>query len=278
MVCQPFFNQKKWSIVIDDVTWAVLDVLNNGTEPSKFNSIFLCLMPKIKKPKHSKYFFPGHLIINNGLVAFDIFRYMKKKTIGQKGFVGMKLDMAKAYDRVEWEFLKAILVSIGFLPKWIELIWRCISTTSFSILLNGIPCKSFKPSRGLRQGDHLSLYLFIVCAEVFFSLLICAQNRRAIHSIKNAQQALKSSHLFFADGSILFIRATHQDIRTTKDILQPYQKALGECINLDKLELSFSRNLPTSKQILIQDWLGINVVNCYTKYMGLPTFVGHSKK
>ena len=103
--------------------------------------------------------------------------------------------------------------------KWTDLIWRCISTTSFSILLNGIHRICFKPSRVLRQGDLSSLYLLILCVEVFSGLLIHAQNRKAIHEIKIAKQALEISHLFFADDSILFIRTSESDIQTTKDIL-----------------------------------------------------------
>ena len=176
------FYQKMWDIVGNDVVSTALEVLKKGVDPSELNSTFLCF----KKPKHTREFrlislynvifkiitktmanisklilphivdefqnafVSERLITDNGLVAFDIFHYIRKKTTRNKGFVGMKLDMAKAYDRIEWNFLKEVFVSIGFPAKWIDLVWRCISITYFSILLNGISCKSLKSSRGLR--------------------------------------------------------------------------------------------------------------------------------
>lgn len=97
---------------------------------------------------------------------------MRKKNSGHKGYVGMKLDIAKAYDGVEQNFQLEVPNSLGFPTKRVELVKICISTSSFLILLNGIPCKQFKPFRRLRQVDLLSPYLFILCVEVFSGLLI----------------------------------------------------------------------------------------------------------
>ena len=84
--------------------------------------------------------------------------------------MGLKLDMAKAYDRIEWSFLIDVLDSMGFSQKWKNLVLNCISSVSFSVLLNGSPCQTFSPQHGLRQGDPLSPYLFILCAKVFSGL------------------------------------------------------------------------------------------------------------
>ena len=75
------------------------------------------------------------LITDNDLVAFDIFYYMRKKTTSQKGYVGIKLDMTKAYDILEWDFLLEVLMAMGFPPNWTDLISRCISIASFSVSL-----------------------------------------------------------------------------------------------------------------------------------------------
>ena len=95
--------------------------------------------------------------------------HIRKK--GKIGSLALKLDVSKAYDRVEWLFLQGVMQKLGFPEKWIERVMTCVTTTSFSILLNGKPYGNVFPSRGIRQRDRLSPYLFLLCAEGFTSLL-----------------------------------------------------------------------------------------------------------
>jgi hypothetical protein len=134
--------------------------------------------------------------------------------------VGIKLEMAKAYDRIEWKFFVVVLNSIGFSQKWQNLIFRCISSISFVVILNGNPCPSFSPNRGLHQGDPLSPYLFMLCAKVFSGLLIKAQEEKALHGI--ARGSPNITHHFFVDDSLIFYRDSLQDAHVVNKILDLY--------------------------------------------------------
>ena len=104
-------------------------------------------------------------ISDNILVAFETLHHMKIQKAKSSGFMVLKLDMSKAYDRVEWSFVKKIIEKMGFGASWVKLVMACISTMSYSILVNGEPKGEIKPSRGIRQGDPLSPYLFLLCSE-----------------------------------------------------------------------------------------------------------------
>ena len=98
-------------------------------------------------------------------MAFETLHHMKSQKSKKMSFMAMKLDMSKAYDRVERKFLIKIIEKMGFCEKWVSLIFECISTVSYSILVNKEPKGDIRPSRGIRQGNPLSPYLFLLCSE-----------------------------------------------------------------------------------------------------------------
>lgn len=112
-----------------------------------------------------------------------------------------KLDMSKAYDKVEWCFLEKIMLKLGFNATWVGWIKECISTVSYSVLINGEAKGYIQPSRGLRQGDPLSPYLFLLCGEGLSALLKKAEMEGRIKGIQVCRGAPSLSHLFFADDT-----------------------------------------------------------------------------
>jgi len=88
----------------------------------------------------------------------------------------LKLYFHKAYDSVDWSFLLFIMQQMGFSEMWCSWIWECVYTASMSVIINGSPTKPFKIGRGLRQGDPLSSFLFVVGVEVLHKLLAWAEN------------------------------------------------------------------------------------------------------
>ena len=133
--------------------------------------------------------------------------------------MAIKLDMSKAYDRVEWIFLEKLMEKLGFDSRWTSFISSCIWFVSFSILVNGEPHGNFTPNRGLHQGDPLSLYLFLLCVEGLHSLIQQAEISGSIKGVSLCSVGLKVSHLFFVDDSFLFCRANSQECRQYEEAL-----------------------------------------------------------
>lgn len=136
---------------------------------------------------------------------------MNTQLYDNKGYMTLKLDLRKAYDRVEWAFIRVMMSKLDFAAEWIDLILNCITTFSFSILVNDIPQQRFKPQRGLRQGCHLSSYLFIFCTEALSSQLYTAKQQRLITGVPFARGQIRMNHLFFTDNSLLFCQANMQE-------------------------------------------------------------------
>ncbi|CAL1381267.1 unnamed protein product [Linum trigynum] len=203
---------------------------------------------------------------------------MKSRSQKGTGMFAAKIDMAKAYDCVEWHFIEGVMVRMGFDRRWVDLIMNCVSTVSYSVLVNGHQSEAFIPTRGLRQGDPLSPYLFLLCAEGLLAITKAAVRDKRMHGLKPAQGALTVSHLFFADDSVFFGRATEQESGLLKQILQLYEKESGKLVNFQKSAVSFSGNVRMHQKLMVSGTLQMTMVEKHEKYLGLPTVVGRSKK
>lgn len=257
----PQFYQCYWHIVGPSITTTLIQTLNLGQFPSKLNHTFITLIPKKKQPScvadyhrisfcnilykliskvianrlslilphvifdFQSAFVPERQITDNILVAYEIFYFLRRKTKGKHGYMSFKLDMSKAYERVEWGYLKRTLKVLGFPQRLIQLIMLCVESTTFSVIVNGVPTGHIIPSRGLWQGDPLSPYLFLLCIEGLISLLQKSANNSGLQGIQVCRGALIINHLLFTDDSLIICKARKSDFEQLLQILHKYERA-----------------------------------------------------
>ncbi|KAK2382439.1 hypothetical protein QL285_069974 [Trifolium repens] len=208
----------------------------------------------------------------------ETIHHMKCKVKGKVGKVALKIDISEAYDRVDWRYLIKIMHKMGFCDKWVKWIQMCLASIHYSVMVNEESVGPIMPERGLRQGDPLSAFLFILCAEGLTSLIKKYENKGDIHGVKVCRGAPSLSHILFADDCFLFFRADIREAQCMKRILNDYEKALGQAINYSKSEVYFSRNTPNDIKGIVSGILGVTEVMGTGKYLGMPSMIGHNKK
>ena len=166
-------------------------------------------------------FVPNRWINENVVLAHEIIHSFKHP-MKNKGFLGIKLDFQKVYDRMEWRYLITVLKAFGFSKNFTNLIYQCLSLVQFSLLLSEGQCPSFNPSYGLRQGDPLSPYLFILGSEVLIRIINKEVADGNISRVKVSSTAPLISKLFYADDIILFYKAKASKLVSLKRCLEKY--------------------------------------------------------
>jgi len=167
------------------------------------------------------------------------------KILKKPGMI-LKLDLSKAFDKLSWEYIHQMLLAFGFNATWTRWIMNLITSPCFSVLLNGSPSLPFRPSRGIRQGDPLSPFIFVLMAEGLSRLLHHVVSSQAIKGI--ALHGLHPlSHQQFVDDTMLFGHPSSLEAKAFKALLSLFSEASGTSINATKSQLFFF-NIPVSTQ------------------------------
>lgn len=138
--------------------------------------------------------------------------------------------------------------------------------------------RQITPSRGLRQGDHLLLYLFVLCSQGLSSIINQKAANNAIQGIKVVKGSPTITHLFFADDSLVFFKENRDNCNTIKECLRRYENASAQQINFEKSAITFSKCTPQSNILFIKNNLNLTVCQDHEVYLGLPTFLVQSKR
>jgi hypothetical protein len=261
------FYKRFWNICGDEITKEVLHALDMGIIPNGWNDTTVVLIPKVDDPElvtqyrpislcnviykiiskmlalrlkgilpdvispMQSAFVPGRLITDNVLVAYESIHAIKNKRSGSNGLCAVKHDMHKAYDRVEWIFLENMMRRLGFEEIWISLMMACVSSVRYQVRFNSEETDMFSPTCGLRQGDPLFSYLFLLCAEGLSSLLLFEEEVGGIDGVRVCRNAPSVSHLLFADDSLILMKADMNNATSLQRVLDMYCANSGQMVS-----------------------------------------------
>ena len=166
-------------------------------------------------------FVPGRRGVDNTIIVQELIHTMGK-TKGRGGYMALKIDLEKAYDKLEWSFIRDMLIYFNLPRNLIELIMSCISSVTTSLLFNGGALGPFLPTRGIRQGDPLSPYIFIMCMDYLGQLIQERCEDKSWVPVKASRRGPAFSHLFFADDLVLFAKANMENCLVIREVLDEF--------------------------------------------------------
>uniref|UniRef100_A0A8I6Y3E3 Reverse transcriptase domain-containing protein n=1 Tax=Hordeum vulgare subsp. vulgare TaxID=112509 RepID=A0A8I6Y3E3_HORVV len=305
------FYQVHWELLKDMVCDAVRSFLGGDAIREGFCDSVIVLIPKVSNAKHlSKFrpislcnvlykiaskvvanrlklvlpditsefqsaFVPGRLITDSALIAFECIHSIRRQS-GRQPFFALKLDLLKAYDRIEWEYLHACLLRLGFAEAWVNSVMRCVTSTRYAVRVNGELTSPVVPSRGIRQGDPISPYLFVLCTEGLSCLMQQKEGLGVLQGIRNGRQGPSISHLLFADDSIFFARSDHRTVQALKSFINSYCHASGQKVNLQKSSIFFGHSCPPTIKAEVMHQLEVTNEGMQDFYLGMPTAVARA--
>jgi hypothetical protein len=307
------FYKASWTWAKNDIYKVITDFYTNAFLPHDINQTFISLIPKKTQPiipqdyrpiglcnviykiiaksvaNRVKDHLPSYInqaqsafiahrhISSNIIITQEIIHSFNLKSWNNHAFI-LKLDLAKAFDRLEWSFITTALHRLGFNTYFINLIHVCISTSSLAILVNDQPTKYFHPQRGLRQGCPLSPYLFVLAINELSIRLQEALQNNNLTGISLGPGAPPIHSLLFADDLILCGQATLEEAQLIKNILYHFCQQSGQTPNLQKSSIYFSRNVPHHIKNQIKGVFPVPTLQPKTMHLGHPLIFSQKDK
>ncbi|KAL3652392.1 hypothetical protein CASFOL_002073 [Castilleja foliolosa] len=220
-------------------------------------------------------FIKGRSIHESIALVQELIQSIDKKTFG--GNIVMKVDISKAYDRMEWRFVIRALRSLGFAEKVVDLIYRLISAVSYTISVQGNLHGMIKATRGLKQGDPLSPMIFILAQQIFsYGLTKLHDNKQMMH-YDMGPRVEKVTHLLYADDMLLFFNGGQKTIKNLKILIDKYALSSGQMISYDKSSIYCSKHITSTRINNIKSRLQCKVGSLPFTYLGSPIFKGYGK-
>lgn len=296
------FIRSSWSIVGPDIIGAVREFFRNGRLLKDFNNTALVLIPKTSeacklgdfrpisccnlmykiiskiianrlKPilkdcisPNQAAFLKGRSLGENVLLSSELIRNYNKANCPRSSMI--KVDIRKAFDSVNWDFLLKVLEAQEFPPLFRSWIKECVCSTRFSIAINGELAGFFEGKKGLRQGDSISPYLFLLVMEALSKLLEQAADRDQLRLHPMCSEP-RLTHLLFADDLLVFSDGSRHSLSGITSVMKEFKKMSGLEMNPSKSEIFFGGFLDIEAQVL-SDLFGIKRGTFPTKYLGLP--------
>lgn len=218
----------------------------------------------------------GRHITDSVVVAQEVVHSMRLKQ-GKKCWMAVKIDMEKEYDRLRWDFIENTLLDVNLPSSTVRLIMRCVSTSVMQVLWNGGFIEEFKPFRGIRQGDPMSPYLFVLTTEILGHAIERAISNGSWTPIMLGQNGPPLSHIFFADDFVLFREADLVTVETLSRILADFCGQWGHKVSLSKSKICFSSNTEVGLKGKISRMLGFQQTENLGVYLGYPLFHTRTK-
>jgi hypothetical protein len=304
------FYQHFWEVVASNVVLAVQEFFVQGKLLPNMNSNLIVLIPKIPgadrmgdfrpialanfqfkiitciladrlasiAPKiiteHQRGFIQGRQISDCVIVASEAINVLHKRGFG--GNIALKIDIRKALDTLEWDFLLVVLRQFGFNDVFCDWIIEILRLAKLSILVNGKTVGFFACVRGVRQGDPLSPLLFCLAEEVLSRALLKASDHGNIRSMSYCRGVNVPTHVLYADDIMLFCKGTKANIRFILNIFNRYSEASGQLINKQKSKY-YAGNLSHVRRTALASLLGFTAGAIPFNYLGCPIFQGKPK-
>lgn len=221
-------------------------------------------------------FIPGREISENVILLREIIHSFKRPFNNDQQFV-LKADLAKAFDRVNWDYLFHLLPLYGFPSVFCRWVKECVTSAKFTILFNGSGDGFFKPTRGLRQGCAMSPYLFIIAMDPLSRMLSASLNSGLLRGLTIARQSTPITCSLFADDLLLMGKLTHQEVASLLQILNSFSFVSGLSINQAKSKVWFSSNSTEESKKILMDLMSVAEADSEERYLGCPVSVDGDK-